>query len=161
LSLSSVFLPACRRYGQGQAFGDRALIGTEPRAASVVALEKSAFVAIDRIDYVRAVQSVYNQERAEKLAFFSQLAFFHLLPADQLAELVMQFSKKRFGKNELLCQEGERQHTFCVLQYGECRILKYVTVLLLLLLPPPTLYFYSPCPSQVPPAPAHEGPAAP
>jgi CRP-like cAMP-binding protein len=115
-------------YQSGGSFGERALITAEKRAATVVCVSDCSFLVISKRDYIRVLRDVHEREFNQKISFLKSVRYFEYLPNLIYKELVSKTTKKRFGKNQVICQEGEKKTHLYIVRHGECRVLKMVNL---------------------------------
>ena len=115
-------------YQVGGSFGERALLTSEPRAATVTCTTNSDFLVIGRRDYLRVLREVHEREFMSKIRFIKTVRYFEKLPNTICEEIAQKFSKKRFGRNEVIVREGAKRTHLFVIRSGECRVLKTVNL---------------------------------
>ena len=113
-------------YGIGGSFGERALLTSEPRAATVTCATDCDFLVIAKRDYLRVLREVHEREFVQKIEFLRTVRYFGELPVPILEEVATKFSKKRYGSNEVIVTEGEKRTHLNIIRSGECRVLKAV-----------------------------------
>jgi CRP-like cAMP-binding protein len=111
-------------YAVGGSFGERALLTSEPRAATVTCVTDCDFLVISKRDYLRVLREVHEREFMQKIEFLRTVRYFGDLPAVTLEEIATKFTKKRYGSNEVIVQEGEKRTHLNIIRNGECRVLK-------------------------------------
>jgi len=96
--------------GTGEYFGEGALISSESRAASVVALTKGTAFAIDRTifqkvlgDFVKLISRAQDRHRLEGIKILRGSN----LTSENLDELVSHVKDREFQENESIFEEGE------------------------------------------------------
>ena len=120
MQFKAVTLPA------GGSFGERALLTSEPRAATVTCVQDSDFLVISKRDYLRVLREVHEREFSQKILFLKTVRYFEDLPTKIIEDIAAKFTKKRFGSNELIVKEGERRTHLYIIRNGECRTLKRI-----------------------------------
>jgi len=113
-------------YNVGGSFGERALLTSEPRAATVTCVTDSDFLVIGRRDYLRVLRDVHERESTAKISFLKTVRYFDALPGVTCEELAQKFVKKRYGRNEVIIKEGDKHSHLFIIRNGECRVLKKV-----------------------------------
>ncbi|GMI26746.1 hypothetical protein TrRE_jg9537 [Triparma retinervis] len=113
-------------YGVGGAFGERALLTSEPRAATVTCTVNCDFLVIQRRDYLRVLRETHEREFTGKMAFLKTVRYLENLPNQVCEEIAQKFSKKRYGANQVIVKEGSKKTHLHILRNGECRVLKKV-----------------------------------
>jgi CRP-like cAMP-binding protein len=113
-------------YNIGGSFGERALLTSEPRAATVTCVTDCDFLVISKRDYLRVLREVHEREFKQKIEFLKTVRYFGDLPNEILEELAAKFTKKRYGSNEVIVLEGEKRTHLHIIRNGECRVLKSV-----------------------------------
>ena len=113
-------------YVVGGSFGERALLTSEPRAATVTCVTDCDFLVISKRDYLRVLREVHEREFVQKIQFLKTVRYFGDLPPEILDEIAAKFTKKRYGSNEVIVLEGEKRTHLNIIRNGECRVLKSV-----------------------------------
>ncbi|GMH91462.1 hypothetical protein TrST_g5313 [Triparma strigata] len=113
-------------YNVGGSFGERALLTSEPRAATVTCTEDSDFLIIGRRDYLRVLRDVHEREALQKIQFLKTVRYFDMLPSNICEEIAQKFHKKRYGRNEIVIRESDKHTHLHIIRTGECRVLKRV-----------------------------------
>jgi len=114
-------------YKVGGSFGERALLTSERRAATVVCITDCNFLVISKRDYIRVLRDVHEREFSQKLQFLKTVRYFEYLPHKIFKQIASKTTKKRFGRNQVICREGEKKTHLYIIRHGECRVLKMVT----------------------------------
>jgi len=70
--------------GQGDSFGELALMTLKPRAATITCIEESAFAVMDKERYDRVVGRAYKRKIGEMVDFLRQFRIFKGLKDHQL-----------------------------------------------------------------------------
>ena len=104
----------------------RALLTSEPRAATVTCTEDSDFLIIGRRDYLRVLRDVHEREALQKIQFLKTVRYFDMLPSNICEEIAQKFHKKRYGRNEIVIRESDKHTHLHIIRTGECRVLKRV-----------------------------------
>ena len=65
---------------KGEGFGELALLYNAPRSASVKALDRCGFWAIDRVTFRKAFEEMVRKQVAENRSFMDNVAFFSNFP---------------------------------------------------------------------------------
>ncbi|GMH79749.1 hypothetical protein TL16_g08257 [Triparma laevis f. inornata] len=113
-------------YNVGGSFGERALLTSEPRAATCTCTEDSDFLVIGRRDYLRVLRDVHERESLQKIQFLKTVRYFDMLPGYICEEIAQKFQKKRYGRNEIIIREGDKHTHLHIIRTGESRVLKKV-----------------------------------
>ncbi len=59
-----------KQMGNGQAFGELALISSKPRAATIKCLEDSEFAVMTKQDYLRTLVKIDEKSKEDQVQFF-------------------------------------------------------------------------------------------
>ena len=115
-------------YGVGGAFGERALLTSEPRAATVQCTSNCDFLVIQRRDYLRVLREVHEREFTGKMSFLKTVRYLENLPNNVCEEIAQKFSRRRYGANQVIVREGSKRTHLHIVRNGECRVLKSVNL---------------------------------
>eukprot|EP00741_Cyanophora_paradoxa_P023134 tig00021569_g22344.t1 len=112
----------------GDAFGELALIKSEPRSASVTAGEAGPLelAVLDRRDFDRTLRRWKERELAGKLEYLRRFAAFHALRLDRFTKLASVFSRRSVPRHTVLMEEGRPVPGIFVLRSGCCRVSREV-----------------------------------
>eukprot|EP00584_Thalassiosira_punctigera_P023488 CAMPEP_0172573634 /NCGR_PEP_ID=MMETSP1067-20121228/136289_1 /TAXON_ID=265564 ORGANISM="Thalassiosira punctigera, Strain Tpunct2005C2" /NCGR_SAMPLE_ID=MMETSP1067 /ASSEMBLY_ACC=CAM_ASM_000444 /LENGTH=710 /DNA_ID=CAMNT_0013366241 /DNA_START=120 /DNA_END=2253 /DNA_ORIENTATION=- len=95
-------------FGEGECFGERALITGETRAANVTAMAKSTFLAISKRVLENIIgpleQANMNSSHAK---YLRSVPFFEYLEQDEIDRCVMQLKEERFEKGDKILASGK------------------------------------------------------
>jgi len=94
--------------GEGDSFGERALITGETRAANVTAVAKSTLLAISKLVLENIIgpldQAITNSIHAR---YLRSIPFFEYLEQDEIDRCVMQMKEERFEKGNKILASGK------------------------------------------------------
>ena len=80
-----------------RSFGERALLTSEPRAATVACVTDSDFLVIGRRDYLRVLRDVHERESTAKISFLKTVRYFDALPSTVCEEVAQKVRKTGLG----------------------------------------------------------------
>jgi cAMP-dependent protein kinase regulator len=107
---------------KGKSFGELALLYTSPRAASVVAEEKTIVYRVDQKTFRYIMQSQTLQTENDKKDLLQGISFLHDLDPTDINKLVHTMTPRVFEAGEYLVRKGEDGDTFYVIQEGKVKV---------------------------------------
>jgi len=104
----------------GQYFGDLAVLYNAPRAATVVADEKSVLWSIDRNTFNFCVKDAAREAMQRRLDFLNSVPLLNGLTADEKATICEALQVRTVEKNKQIIKEGEESSDFYIIESGKC-----------------------------------------
>jgi hypothetical protein len=108
----------------GDHFGELGLLTRKPRKATVLCLEETYFIYLEKPDYKNVVQSIDQSKMLKKLNFFSE-NFLKGYTQDGILKLIYFFDKIKLNFNRLLYQEGSEIDGCFLVKKGGLIVLIY------------------------------------
>jgi CRP-like cAMP-binding protein len=88
-----------KKLHNGDSFGELALVNEAPRAATITAVETSAFAVIDKEAYMKVLLKIEQKAKHKIDAFLSSVPIFKPCNRKQLLNLHLLFEQRQFGYN--------------------------------------------------------------
>jgi cAMP-dependent protein kinase regulator len=108
----------------GDYFGELALLYNCPRAASVVAHEKSVMWELDRETFNYIVRDAATLRREKYEAFLRSVPILETMEAYERNSMGDALQTQSAKEGEVIVQQGEAGDRFYILEKGECKVLK-------------------------------------
>ncbi len=109
--------------GEGEVFGEIALLQGGVRTRSVRSLEKSTLLGLDKVDFDRLVLSKLSrtavEDAVQKVGFLQQTELTHNWSQTSLAAFARQAKLREFAEGAAVMQEGANNHWFYLVHRGE------------------------------------------
>ena len=93
---------------QGQDFGELALLGDNKRTATVIAIEYSVLLELQRPDYDATFRQADEEEIIEKVQNLTVCPLFNDMPLKKLLRIAYQSKLMMFSKDQTILTEGAR-----------------------------------------------------
>lgn len=106
----------------GGSFGELALLYLVPRAATVVAKEKSSVWVIDRKNFKEILMKVSEEKIQEYVKYLNRVEILSSLLAPEKQQVARALMEVHFSKNEVIIQQGNPGTTFYILFEGEVAV---------------------------------------
>ena len=106
------------RAGKGKSFGELALLYTSPRAASVIADEKSTLYRVDQKTFRYIMQDQTLQAENKKKELLKGISFLEGFDPSDLNKLCHAMTPLQFNAGEYLLVKGDEGDQFFLLQEG-------------------------------------------
>lgn len=115
--------------GEGDSFGEIALLERHPRTASVRAKTPLVCLALSKDNFERFVAAyVDDRERVtsqiQTTAYLRNLPLFAETPGETLSRVVRDIEQRQFQRGEVLMREGDPGESFMVLRSGAAKVWK-------------------------------------
>eukprot|EP00002_Diphylleia_rotans_P003226 TRINITY_DN121_c0_g1_i5.p1 TRINITY_DN121_c0_g1~~TRINITY_DN121_c0_g1_i5.p1 ORF type:complete len:381 (-),score=82.99 TRINITY_DN121_c0_g1_i5:154-1296(-) len=107
----------------GSSFGEKALVQSPKRTATVIAAEKTELLVVERDDYLKTVKFAHEKDLAEKVDFFHGIATFNKLTRKVISELASVCMLKKYPPNKTIILEGTDPDYFYIIRSGSCSVL--------------------------------------
>eukprot|EP00347_Sterkiella_histriomuscorum_P015778 403355716 len=108
--------------GNGQSFGELALIEQKPRMASIRCIQNTHFAVISKQDYIKVLGIIERKKYNERIQFLRQLPYFSQLTKTSLGKLTYQFIDLKTIKNQVLYREGEPAEYVYIVKDGQFEV---------------------------------------
>lgn len=105
-------------FGQGETFGERALIQNAPRAATVQSLQPSEVWVLHRDDYRVTVAREAEKKKTRLVEFIKSIETFKHFVKKDFETLADSFEERKYKENELVIKQGEAGDRFYVIMHG-------------------------------------------
>jgi len=109
--------------GPGGSFGELALMYAARRAATVVAMEDSSVMIIDRFNFKDILQKSSTEDVEKYIGYLNKAEFLVSLKDEEKQLLARAVTEMTFKKDELILQEGEEGDCFYILIEGTVKCL--------------------------------------
>lgn len=93
--------------GEGEAFGELALVKNDPRAATIKCDSDCYFGVIHKQDYDRFLKRVHNKSVQKDIDFLSSLPFFSHWTVTQMRKIVLSFNMETYQRNQVVYRQGD------------------------------------------------------
>eukprot|EP00931_Biecheleriopsis_adriatica_P090361 TRINITY_DN64360_c0_g1_i1.p1 TRINITY_DN64360_c0_g1~~TRINITY_DN64360_c0_g1_i1.p1 ORF type:complete len:428 (-),score=134.60 TRINITY_DN64360_c0_g1_i1:56-1279(-) len=113
-----------KKCGQGDVFGELALLYNCPRAASVQATSSSVVWQLDRETFGHIVQNAASKRRDAFMDFLKSVPLFEPLESYDLMQLADCLQTQKCDAGERIISQGESGDTFYLVEEGELAALK-------------------------------------
>lgn len=113
-----------KNYESGEVFGELALLYNAPRAANIIALEKSVLYSLDRECFNHIVKESAIKNRNKYEDFLSKVEVLQSLDNYERSKLCDCLEILNFDVNEKVISEGQKGNTFYMIIEGKAVALK-------------------------------------
>ena len=110
------------RCGKGQCFGELALLRSEPRAATVVALQSSKALVCTKEDFDEHLGSLAEIRNMWRFEALSKVPLLTGLSQKQRLALCNAFEEQKFSAGEDVVSKGDPGDAFFVVEKGTCGV---------------------------------------
>eukprot|EP00930_Biecheleria_cincta_P032186 TRINITY_DN2233_c0_g1_i2.p1 TRINITY_DN2233_c0_g1~~TRINITY_DN2233_c0_g1_i2.p1 ORF type:complete len:421 (+),score=123.09 TRINITY_DN2233_c0_g1_i2:57-1265(+) len=115
-----------KKCGQGDVFGELALLYSQPRAASVEATEESLVWQLDRETFTHIVRDASSKRREVFMEFLHNVPLMKSLESYDLMQLADCLQPHPFQKGDRIISQGDVGDIFYIVEDGELQALKSV-----------------------------------
>ncbi len=112
----------------GLSFGELALMNTEPRTASIICLEDTEFMTVEKADYDRILKTVMQAKLKKKEEYFLQVSVLRNASSKYLAMMSYFFIPRKFQRNSVLIRQGDAADSVYFVRKGRCRIVYHTEI---------------------------------
>ncbi|XP_069863279.1 cyclic nucleotide-binding domain-containing protein 2 isoform X3 [Dipodomys merriami] len=125
---SSAFLdPHPTLLHKGSCFGEMGLLSTAVRRATVVCMEETEFLVVDREDFLaNQLDEEVQKESHYRFSFFRKLDLFNSWPDEKLWKLVPMGKVEKFAYGQLITKDFADSSFLIFICKGSCEILRLV-----------------------------------
>lgn len=112
-------------FGEGDYFGERALLTDEPRAANIIAIEEVECLVLDRESFDKHLGPL-KELMDHNLGYrvLKSVPLLSELNHEMYDELVDELEKEEFRSGETIIKEGEIGHKFFIIRDGSVDVMK-------------------------------------
>lgn len=114
--------------GEGQHFGEVALLEKKPRSCSIICREDVLLATISSEDQIDVLEAQDRQKLQDKIDFFKQVSLFHNSMDEDVAYFTYQFGERSYLNGEQLQKEGEEMTELQLIKSGEVRIERTISI---------------------------------
>ena len=114
--------------GDGDAFGELALIYDKPRIATVKCLERCHFIVLSKTEYKSALSEIERRKTNELINFIKMLPVFKKLSRTKLTTYTYNLKKIDCIREGYIYKEGDPANNIYIIREGEFQIQKRVKV---------------------------------
>jgi cAMP-dependent protein kinase regulator len=108
-----------RQYGEGDSFGELAILYNAPRAATCIATSPVVRLwALDRVSFKLILVKNSLAKQAEYTKFLKQVSIFAQLTECELLTVADALEEKVFSENEVVCAQGDVGDSFYIIVDG-------------------------------------------
>ncbi|KAK3280420.1 hypothetical protein CYMTET_11735 [Cymbomonas tetramitiformis] len=108
----------------GDAFGEIALMRSEPRNASVVTRSKSEILSVSKTEFQEILERLYGTSLNDRIRFLHTLNIFRKTPTNRLLQLAHYLTQANLSAGTVVSPEKEQK--LCFMVEGSCRIRRSV-----------------------------------
>ena len=110
----------------GSSFGEMALIKNEPRNATIIALEKSTLISIEKADYTKIVKDIEEQRIIKELALFKErFPIFKYWPSAKCFPLLSGLITQEVNREDYVYKQNEYPADIYIIQEGIFEVTSY------------------------------------
>lgn len=113
-----------RDYKKNDLFGELALMYNAPRAATIIAKEKSELYSLDRETFNNIVKVAVVNTRERHEEFLNKIEFLADLSATEKAKICDCLISEKFKKGDYIIKQGEPGARFYLIEDGKAQALK-------------------------------------
>lgn len=121
-----MILQPVAEWGNGQAFGELALLNDKPRSATIMTVEDTHFAVLEKEDFKNIMAKTLKNKFAEQVAFLSSFPFFSGMTRITKEKLGFLLKKVKYAIGQNVITEGEDLNDFYLIESGEFEINKTV-----------------------------------
>ncbi|KAL4433322.1 hypothetical protein ABPG74_017426 [Tetrahymena malaccensis] len=113
----------------GDVFGDFGLLIRKPRSATILAVQDTILLSIQKSDYEELIREISYNKMEKKVKFFQQSLCFNenKIKPEQLHQIVLDFSTKiKLNQGWNLFQEGDPTDSLYLIKKGELQLSKNI-----------------------------------
>ncbi|EAS04474.2 cyclic nucleotide-binding domain protein (macronuclear) [Tetrahymena thermophila SB210] len=113
----------------GEVFGDFGLLIRKPRSATILAVQDTIVLSIQKSDYEELIREISYNKMEKKVKFFQQSLCFNenKIKPEQLNQIVLDFSTKiKLNQGWNLFQEGDPTDSLYLIKKGELQLSKHI-----------------------------------
>jgi len=105
--------------GQGDAFGELAIMYNAPRAATCKAATSCKLWALDRVSFKVIVMHTTINKRNLHKSFLKQVPLLDTMTEYEILTIADALNEERFESGTVICEQGHPGHTFYIVKEGE------------------------------------------
>ncbi|RKP17278.1 camp-binding domain-like protein [Rozella allomycis CSF55] len=106
--------------GEGEGFGDLALINDKPRAATIITIENCEFARIEKDDYNRILRFLHDRDIKQRSKMLYNLKEFEKWTPEAMKQIAGLFDIKKYNKGQIIIRENEKADNFFIVKGGLC-----------------------------------------
>lgn len=109
-----------KKYGEGDVFGELALLYNAPRAATIQADTACQLWVLDRTTFNNIVKDASQNKRSKYEQFLSTVPILNNMDKYERSKIADAIKEVRFGQGEPIIKQGDQGDVFYILVEGEC-----------------------------------------
>jgi cAMP-dependent protein kinase regulator len=109
-----------KKYEQGEAFGELALLYNAPRAATIQADTESLLWCLDRETFNHIVKDSSRKRREKYENFLAQVKILESMDSYERSILSDAFIEEKFKAGDFVIKQGEEGNKFYLIEEGVC-----------------------------------------
>ncbi|KAJ3036754.1 Rap guanine nucleotide exchange factor 4 [Rhizophlyctis rosea] len=106
--------------GEGEGFGELALVNDAPRAATILTVTECRMLRIEKADYDRVLRFIHGKEKEEKVLFLKKVPILVGLDNFDLGGIANVTHWRVHPKGSFLIQQGDPMKEVCIIRKGTC-----------------------------------------
>lgn len=111
---------------KGKSFGELALIYAAPRSATIIAIEPSDLIVLDRYTYDKIIKGLQLDQIDSITEFFEFFPLFHDLDRKYLLNIATKVIYKILPTNTIIIRQGDFSKSIYFIKTGKVKLLKKV-----------------------------------
>eukprot|EP00347_Sterkiella_histriomuscorum_P000677 403374923 len=116
------------QFSKGQSFGELALITSKPRAATIICLESTDLVILDKQSYDKVVGKAFRRKVNEKVEFLKQFRILAHIQETQLQRLTYYFQEQKCNRSQLIYKCGMKNDGVYFIKSGEFELIREINI---------------------------------
>ena len=114
-------------FGNGFSFGEMALINNTKRNATIIALNNTECIALDKVDYNHTIREIERERKKSEVKMFKlDYPVFYNWSTMQIMRLFNYFQKISITKGEYLYKQNEMSDSIYMIKKGKFEMLLFI-----------------------------------